>query len=131
MPCDRGRYPDAIPGALTGALGQTRQLGDTALHPPGLYRIHMFVWFHVQIDLNGLQGAVRSSGYPCLPMPMIAAPAAFQVPWRGIDSQPSPRQLQDLARQAVWVWGQAFGLVGLEQVRQAVIDLAVSQSCFF
>ena len=71
---DRRRYPDAIPGALTGALEQTRQLGDTALHPPGLYKIHMFVWFHVQIDLNGLQALGRSSGYPGLPLPVIASP---------------------------------------------------------
>ena len=35
----------AIPHALTGALSAAHLLADTLPIPPGLYKLHTFVWF--------------------------------------------------------------------------------------
>lgn len=106
---------------MTGALWWAR---------PGLYRIQTFVWFAVQTAQNGLQRAERLGGYLPLDLVLIAACRRHRTRGNGIGSQASPRQLQDLARQSVMVGRQSLGLVGVEQVREAVIDLAIGQSSF-
>lgn len=106
---------------MTGALWWAR---------PGLYRIHTFVWFAVQTSQNAIGALEWSSGYLPLDLVPIAACRRHRTRGNGIGSQASPRQLQDLARQSVMVGRQSLGLVGVEQVREAVIDLAIGQSCF-
>ena len=142
VPTDPGRAGGAKGGVVRHAPGHDPHATTSACRTraglraydtptaPWVYKTQPLVWVQRQKALNALQGAGGCGGYPCLPLPLIAACRGHRTRGIGIGSSIHPCHGQDLAGQAVWVGCQSLGAVGIEQVAEVLVDLLVGQTCF-